>query len=82
MAGVIRRGEETRRRERRMSHGHGGSGEGAAPGHLRGWEEQWRIPHCGFQTLHGLANTLISESRTVKGQVCVVFSHSVCDTFF
>ena len=44
-------------------------------------KKQRRIPHYGFQMLHGLANTLISESRTVKRQICVVFSHSVCDTF-
>ena len=29
-------------------------------------KKQRRIPHYGFQMLHGLANTLISESRTVK----------------
>ena len=40
MTGVlIRRGEETLRRERRMSRDHGGRGEGAASGHLGNWEE-------------------------------------------
>ena len=44
-------------------------------------KKQRRIPHYRFQMLHGLANNLISESRTLKGQVCVVFSHSLCETF-
>ena len=44
--------------------------------------ERRRVPHCRFQMLHGLANNWISESRTLKGQVCVAFSHSLCDTFF
>ena len=40
-------------------------------------KKQRRIPHYGFQMLHGLANTLISESRTETTNLCCFQSLSL-----